>query len=55
MQLLAWSAEKEEVYVEKTKGRWMTTGDPKNYSLASLYYSMEYEDYGQDLIDFLKR
>ena len=44
-----------EVYVERTKGRWMTTGDPKNYSLASLYYSMEYEDYGQDLIDFLKR
>ena len=43
-----------EVYVEKTKGRWMTTGDPKNYSLASLYYSMEYEHYGQDLIDFLK-
>lgn len=43
-----------EVYIEKTKGRWMTTGDPKNYSLASLYYSMEYEHYGQDLIDFLK-
>lgn len=42
------------VYVEKTKGRWMTTGDPKNYSLASLYYATKYEDYGQDLVDFLK-
>ena len=43
------------VYVEKTEGRWMTTGDPKNYSLASLYYTTKYEDYGQDLIDFLKQ
>ena len=43
------------VYVEKTKGRWMTTGDPKNYSLASLYYATKYEDYGQDLVDFLKQ
>ena len=42
------------VYVEKTRGCWMTTGDPKNYSLASLYYATKYEKYGQDLVDFLK-
>ena len=42
------------VYVEKTQGCWMTTGDPKNYSLASLYYATKYEKYGQDLVDFLK-
>lgn len=42
------------VYVEKTQGCWMTTGDPKNYSLASLYYAIKYEKYGQDLVDFLK-
>ena len=43
------------VYVEKTKGRWMTTGDPKNYNLASLYYTTEFEDYGQSLVDFLQK
>ena len=43
------------VYVEKTKGRWMTTGDPKNYNLASLYYVTEFEDYGQALVDFLQK
>lgn len=30
------------VYVEKTKGTWMTTGDPKNYAAASAYYNEEY-------------
>ena len=30
------------VYVEKTKGTWMTTGDPKNYAEASNYYNQEY-------------
>ena len=29
------------VYVEKTKGTWMTTGDPKNYAKASEYYNEE--------------
>ena len=29
------------VYVEKTKGVWMTTGDPKNYAAASEYYNKE--------------
>ena len=43
------------VYVEKTKGRWMTRGDPKNYNLASLYYATEFEDYGQSLVDFLQK
>ena len=43
------------VYVEKTKGRWMTTGDPKNYNLASLYHATEFEDYGQSLVDFLQK
>ena len=43
------------VYVEKTKGRWMTTGDPKNYNLVSLYYATEFEDYGQSLVDFLQK
>ena len=29
------------VYVEKTKGTWMTTGDPKNYAAACAYYNKE--------------
>ena len=38
-----------KVYVEKTKGEWLTTGDPKNYFLAQLKYVMEYEDYGKEV------
>ena len=29
------------VYVEKTKGTWRTTGDPKNYAAACAYYNKE--------------
>lgn len=29
------------VYVEKTKGTWLTTGDPKNYAKACEYYNKE--------------
>lgn len=35
-------AEEGPVYVEKTRGTWMTTGDPKNYAAASEYYNKEY-------------
>jgi UTP-glucose-1-phosphate uridylyltransferase len=35
-----------DVYVVKTKGQWMTTGDPKNYFLAHLKYVLDHEDYG---------
>lgn len=38
-------AELGDVYVVKTKGQWMTTGDPKNYFLAYLKYIMDNEDY----------
>ena len=30
------------VYVEKTKGTWKTTGDPKNYAAAQEYYNKEH-------------
>ena len=33
------------VYVEKTKGYWMTTGDPKNYFLTHLDYVLKNESY----------
>ena len=37
------------VYVEKTNGYWMTTGDPKNYFLAHLDYVMKNESYADDV------
>ena len=39
-----------DVYVEKTKGQWMTTGDPKNYFLAHLKYVLENEPYAEDVV-----
>ncbi|MBQ3468208.1 NTP transferase domain-containing protein [Candidatus Saccharibacteria bacterium] len=36
-------AENGPVYVEKTQGTWMTTGDPKNYAKACEYYNKEYQ------------
>lgn len=42
-------AETGEVIVEKTRGEWMTTGDPKNYFLAHLKYVMDNEGYADDV------
>ncbi|MCL2173700.1 sugar phosphate nucleotidyltransferase [Candidatus Saccharibacteria bacterium] len=44
-----------DVYVVKTKGQWMTTGDPKNYFLAHLKYVLDNEDYAEDVRNFLKK
>ena len=33
--------EEGPVYVEKTKGTWLTTGDPKNYAKACEFYNKE--------------
>jgi len=44
-------AETGDVYVEKTKGQWMTTGDPQNYFLAHLHYVLENEDYADSVRD----
>lgn len=37
------------VFVKKTSGHWMTTGDPKNYFLAHLKYVLDSEDYAADV------
>lgn len=34
-----------KVLVERTKGEWMTTGDPENYFKAHLTFAMRYEKY----------
>lgn len=40
-------AESHKVLVEKTRGEWMTTGDPENYFRAHLKFAMDYESYGE--------
>ena len=37
------------VYVKQTSGRWMTTGDPKNYFLTHLDYVLENESYATEV------
>ena len=42
-----------DVRVLKTEGQWMTTGDPKNYFMAHLQYVLEYEEYADDIREFV--
>lgn len=46
-------AKQNPVLVEKTKGQWLTTGDPENYFKAHLKYVLEYEDYGAQVEKWL--
>lgn len=47
-------AEHGDVIVAHSKGKWITTGDPKNYFLAHLEYVLSHSDYADDVIDFVK-
>jgi UTP--glucose-1-phosphate uridylyltransferase len=42
-------AKQKQVLVEKTKGRWMTTGDPENYFKAHLMFAIKHEKYGDQI------
>ena len=42
-------AEAGDVLVAKSRGKWITTGDPKNYFLAHLRYVLEHTDYANDV------
>ena len=42
-------AEHGDVVVAKSRGKWITTGDPKNYFLAHLEYVLSETDYGEDV------
>jgi UTP--glucose-1-phosphate uridylyltransferase len=46
-------AEEKTVLVEKTKGEWMTTGDPENYFKAHLKFVLEQEKYGDKVEGWL--
>lgn len=41
------------VYVKETTGKWVTTGDPKNYFLAHLEYVLNNTDYADDVRKFV--
>jgi UTP--glucose-1-phosphate uridylyltransferase len=44
----------DKVYVEKTQGQWMTTGDPENYFLAHLNFVLNCEPYGKTIKQLIK-
>ena len=41
------------VYVKETTGKWVTTGDPKNYFLSHLEYVLNNADYADDVRKFV--
>lgn len=47
-------AETGDVYVVKSEGRWLTTGDPKNYFLALLQYNLENSDYTDEIKEIIE-
>ena len=46
-------AEIGDVVVAKSEGRWITTGDPKNYFMAHLEYVLSNTDYADDVRKFV--
>ena len=42
-------AEHGDVVVAKSAGKWITTGDPKNYFMAHLEYVLSETDYGDEI------
>lgn len=42
-------AEHGDVMVAKSKGKWITTGDPKNYFLAHLEFALTQTDYADEI------
>ena len=48
-------AETGDVIVARSEGRWITTGDPKNYFMAHLEYVMRNTDYAEDVKKFVEQ
>lgn len=44
-------AEQGDVVVAKSNGKWMTTGDPKNYFMTLLEYVLDYTDFADEVCD----
>jgi len=47
-------AKTKRVLVGKTKGEWMTTGDPENYFKAHLKFVLDHEKYGSKVAEWVK-
>ena len=47
-------AEHGDVMVAHSRGKWITTGDPKNYFMAHLEYVMNHTDYAEDVKKFVE-
>ena len=47
-------AENGDVVVAKSKGKWITTGDPKNYFMTHLEYVLSESDYADDVRRFVE-
>ena len=47
-------AEHGDVVVARSQGKWITTGDPKNYFLAHLEYVLGQSDYADDVRKFVQ-
>ena len=47
-------AEHGDVVVAYSKGKWITTGDPKNYFMAHLEYVLNHTDYAEDVKKFIE-
>jgi len=48
-------AKSSDVLVEKTKGKWLTTGDPLNHLKAQLYLASTTKEFKTSLLEFIKR
>ncbi len=44
-----------DVIVAHSQGKWITTGDPKNYFMAHLEYVLSETDYAEDVKKFISR
>ncbi len=47
-------AETGDVIIAKSEGKWITTGDPKNYFMALLEYVMSETDWGEEVRNIVK-
>lgn len=47
-------AETGDVVVAHSRGKWITTGDPKNYFMAHLEYVMNHTDYAEDVKKYVE-
>lgn len=45
-------AQESKVLVERTRGKWLTTGDPENYFHAHVQFVKRYESYGAKLAEW---